>query len=146
MERAAAVLVALLGIAVPAAAKDLAQSLLGKWEADKAAMAETMMQNAPKEMKSMPEAELRKKMEAEAPNVGFDFEEKRFLTSMRGQEGPVVPYTVVKAEGQTLWIDTEEMMDGKAQKEEFTLEFTDADTLRMKKKDDPFVLVLKRVK
>jgi len=140
-------LMAAAGLAAPATARDLAQSLKGNWVIDKLAAFEADAPPAYKMATPEKQKEMRDKMMAGTPEMVVEFTADK-ATMKAGQETPeVATYTITKQEKNTVWVDL--VPQGKsgaaAQAEKFALEFVDDDTLKMRKEGEP-ALLLKRLK
>ena len=135
-------------LAAPALAKDLAASLPGNWVVDKVAAVEAM---APPSYKSAT-PEKRKEMLAEIlktmPDMVIAFTATT-ASMTSGTDAPqVATYKVTRQDKGTVWVDLVPQVSGggTAPAEKFSLEFVDADTVKMLKEGDPAALLLKRSK
>lgn len=146
--REALSLLVVAGLAVPAAAKDLAASLRGSWTVDKAAAIEAAAPPFYKIATPEKQKELRDDMMKRMPDMSVEF--TATTAAMKsGQDAPeVATYKVTRSEKNTVWVDmTPQPKTGAAPKaEKFSLEFVDADTVKMLKEGDPAALLLKRQK
>lgn len=141
-------LVAAAGLAVPAAAKDLATSLKGNWVVDKLAAFEASAPPIYKTATPEKQKEMRDKVMTSMPDMVIEFTADK-ATMKAGQETPeVATYKVTRQEKTTVWVDlAPQGKDGPAAEvEKISLEFVDDDTLKMQKEGDPAALLLKRQK
>ena len=139
---------AAVGIAVPAAARDMAQSLKGNWVIDKLAAFEAGAPPAYKAATPEKQKEMRDALLQGMPDMIIEFTADK-ATMKAGQETPeIAAYKITKQDKNTVWVSlVPEGKTGDAGKaEEFSLEFVDDDTLKMQKEGDPAALLLKRQK
>jgi len=143
--RTAVVASALAALSMPVQAKDLAQSLRGRWNADKQAMAEAA---APPFYKTA-SPEKRKEMLAQAmkdvPDLGVVFTADT-VTANVGGDPQEATYTVTKVEKSTVYFDAIAKKAPAKPADKMYAEFVDDDTIRLSKVGDDMVLVLKREK
>jgi hypothetical protein len=143
--RAMAGAVALAALTLPVQAKDLAQSLRGRWAADKKALFE--MAAPPVYKLATPEKQKEMLAEAmkDAPDMGFEFTADTIRANVGG-EPQVASYTVTKVEKGTVYFDAiAKQAPGKGADKMYA-EFVDDDTIKLSKVGDQLVLVLKRTK
>jgi hypothetical protein len=143
-----AALLVVASFAVPAAAKDLAAGMRGNWNVDQLSMLEAsappFYKMATPEKKKEYQADMLKSMPAMSVEITATT-----ATMKAGTDAPqVATYTVARQEKSTVWIalvpQTKGAPAGKAEK--YSMEFVDADTLKMTKEGDPGGLLLKRSK
>lgn len=143
-----AVLAVAVGLAVPAGAKDLAAGLRGAWTVDKLAAFEASAPPLYKMATPEKQKEMRDDMLKSIPDMTVEFTAS--TASMKaGSEAPsVASYKVTRAEKNTVWLDlTPQGKAGAAAKaEKYSMEFVDADTVKMLREGDPAALLLKRSK
>jgi hypothetical protein len=148
LREALSMLVVSVAVAVPAAAKDLAASLRGNWTVDKLAAIEAMAPPFYKSATPEKQKEIRDDMMKRMPDISVEF--TATTAAMKsGQEAPqVATYKVIRSEKSTVWLDL--LPQGKngpaPQAEKYTMEFVDADTVKMLKEGEPTALLLKRQK
>jgi hypothetical protein len=146
--QAFAVMVAVAGLAVPAAAKDLATSLKGNWLVDKMAAFEASAPPIYKAATPDKQKEMRDQVLKSMPDMVIEFTADK-ATMKAGQETPeVATYKITKQETSKVWLDlTPQGKAGAAPEvEKLSLEFVDDDTVKMQKEGEPAALTLKRQK
>jgi hypothetical protein len=138
----AAALVLAAGLAVPAAAKDAAPGVQGKWLIDKAATIEAM---AGDQYKNAP-ADQQKAMRDGMPDMVVEFTATTATMTPGTGTPQVANYKVTKTEKTTVWMDVTPRDKAGAATEKMILEFAGPDVLNMKKEGDPMSLRLNRMK
>jgi hypothetical protein len=148
LRKALSMLAVAVAVAVPAAAKDLAASLRGNWTVDKVAAIEAMAPPFYKAATPEKQKEIRDDMMKRMPDMSVEF--TATTAAMKsGQEAPqVATYKVTRSEKSTVWVDlVPQAKNGPASKaEKYSLEFVDADTVKMLKEGEAAALLLKRQK
>lgn len=137
-----AMLVAAVGLAIPAAAGDLATSMRGKWLVDKAATMESM---GVAEYKNAP-PDKQKAMRDGMPDMVVEFTADTATMTPGGGAPQVASYKVTKSDKTTVWIDVTPQGKDAAATEKLTVEFVNPNTVNMKKEGDPMSLRLNRAK
>lgn len=144
MARAAALIA--VALAGPAAAKDLSEGLIGRWNVDKEAAVEA---GAPPEYKAA-SPEKKKEMLAQAvkgvPDMTFEFTADTISADMGSGEPQVATYKVTKVVKSTVYFDALAKTAPAKGADPMYAEFTDPDTLRLSKVGDEVVLLLRRAK
>ena len=142
------VLAAGLSLAAPAGAKDLATSLRGNWVVDKLAALEASAPPFYKTATPAKQKEFRDEILKTMPDMVVEF--TATTASMKaGKDAPqLATYKVTKTEKSTVWLDlVPQGKTGPAPKaEKYSMEFVDADTVKMLKEGEPAALLLKRSK
>ena len=145
MVRAMAVAVALAALTLPVQAKDLAQSLRGRWTADKKALFEAAAPPVYKLATPEKQKEMLAEAMKDAPDMGFEFTADTISANVGG-EPQVASYKVTKIEKGTVYFDAiAKQAPGKGADKMYA-EFVDDDTIKLSKVGDELVLVLKRTK
>ena len=145
---ALSVLAVSVAVVSPASAKDLATSLRGTWNLDKAAAIEAMAPPFYKMATPEKQKELREDMMKRMPDLSVEFTATTAAMKAGKEEPEVATYKVTRTEKNTLWVDMvpQRKKDPAAKADKFTLEFVDADTVKMQKEGDEAPLLLKRQK
>jgi hypothetical protein len=145
--QALAVFLAALGLAAPAGAKDLATSLRGNWALDKLAMLEASAPPFYKMATPEKKKELQDQMLKDMPDMVLEFTATT-ATMRSGDKAEPASYKVTRSEKTKLWLDfVPQGKSGDTPKvEKYSLEFVDADTVKMLKEGDPEGLLLRRKK
>jgi hypothetical protein len=142
----AAVLFVAASLAVPSAAKDLASSLKGEWNVDKAAAFEAAAPPAYKAATPEKQKEMREEMLKSMPDMVIEFTADT-VSMKAGAETKTATYKVTKSEKSTVWFDAvDKKKDGTETVDKLFAEFLDADTITLAKEGDPLVLKLTRQK
>ncbi len=137
----------LAGLAFPAAGRDLATSLRGKWLMDKVAAFEASAPPFYKLATPEKQQEIREDILKKMPDMVFEFTAGT-VTMKAGDESHAATYKVTKAEKNTLWFDTvsTENKAGKPIVDKMSGEFLDADTLKLTKEGEQAAFILKRAR
>ena len=148
LTEALSMLAVTVAVAVPAAAGGVAASLRGHWTVDNLAAVEAMAPPFYKAATPEKQKEIREDMMKRMPDMSVEF--TATTAAMKaGQEAPqVASYKVTRSEKNTVWLDlVPQEKSGPASKaQKYSLEFVDADTVKMLREGDPAALLLKRQK
>ena len=146
--QALVLLVAAAGLAVPAAARDLAASLKGNWDVDKLAAFEASAPPFYKAATPEKQKEIRDEMLKKIPDMVVEFTADTATMRAGKETAEVASYKVTRTDKSTVWLDL--VPQGKtgpaAEVEKLSVEFVDDDTVKMQKDGEPAALLLKRQK
>lgn len=141
--RAALAVSAVLVLAGPLHAKDLAQSLRGTWRVETASMFPggvlPVDPQAPREVR---EDQLEEALE-DVPAVSFEFGSDT-MTLVLGEERLVSTFALTRTDKGSVYFDSLDRTKGAP--DHMRAEFVGRDTMKLSKQGDPQVLLLKRAK
>jgi hypothetical protein len=132
-------------LSTPVQAKDLAQSLRGRWSADKQALVEAAAPPFYKTSSPEKQKEMLAQAMKDVPDMGFVFTADT-LTASVGGEPQEATYKVTKVEKTTVYFDAIAKKAPSKPADNMYAEFVDDDTIKLSKVGDDMILVLKREK
>ena len=144
LKRLPSVAAALVLVAGPALAGDLAKTIQGKWRADMVATlkASAMYQG----MSAKAQQDMVKQM-GDAPAFLFEFTGETIVARSGNAPADTAHYKVLKSDARTLALEVvSKKEDGTEVREDTDVELVDSDSIKITKKGDEQALILRRIK